>query len=357
MERGNWKKEYEEVLQQLSNPGLISDWEEGEESKDSSSRFAKARVLEELSRKKAHLEKIIEKDKELQELQNKIEENKAIILAKEDLDLVKLAEAETTQLQEREKQLQKELETLLAPETSSEHKSVIVEIRAGAGGEEAALFAADLFRMYSKYAQSEGWKQNILDSRPTEIGGFKEIVFELSGQDVFSKMRKEAGVHRVQRIPKTEKSGRVHTSTVSLAVLPKPKKGKIKLRPTELKIDTYKSSGPGGQYVNKRMTAVRITHLPTGLVVTSQTERSLLQNKENALSILEAKLLEQEEERQEQKISGKRRAQIGKAKRAEKVRTYNFPQDRVTDHRLKKSWHNLEEILGGKLDKIIQAFQ
>ncbi|TSC74992.1 MAG: peptide chain release factor 1 [Parcubacteria group bacterium Gr01-1014_30] len=335
-------KEYEEILEQLGSPELISDWE----------RF------EALSKRKAHLEKIIEMQKELEELMNKIEENKAIISAREEQDLVQLAESETAQLQDREKQLKVELKNLLLGEKKiPEYKSLIVEIRAGTGGEEAGLFAADLFRMYSKYAQSAGWKQSILDSSPTEIGGFKEIVFELSGENVFSKMRSEAGVHRVQRIPKTEKSGRVHTSTVSVAVLPKPKKGKIAVNPADLKTDTYKASGPGGQYVNKRMTAVRITHLPSGLVVTSQTERSLLQNKENALSILEAKLLEQKTTAEEQKISGKRREQIGGAKRAEKIRTYNFPQDRVTDHRLKKSWHNLEEVMEGKLEPMVEALR
>ncbi len=208
----------------------------------------------------------------------------------------------------------------------------------------------------------EGWKQKLLDSHPTELGGFKEVIFELSASggkdgDVFSKIKYEGGVHRVQRIPETEKSGRIHTSTVTVAVLVKPKTTEIKIKPDELKIDYYRSSGPGGQYVNKRETAVRATHLPTGLVVTSQTERNQLQNKENALSILSARLLEKKEEEQQQKIGGKRKAQIGWAKRAEKIRTYNFPQDRVTDHRLKKSWHNIEEIMAGKLEPIIKVLQ
>lgn len=238
-----------------------------------------------------------------------------------------------------------------------EPKSVIVEIRAGAGGEEAALFAADLFRMYSKYADSKNWKKTVLDCHYSDLGGIKQIIFELKDGDVFSKMKYEGGVHRVQRVPITEKSGRIHTSTASLAVLPKPQKGKITINPNDLKIDTYKASGPGGQYVNKRMTAVRITHLPTGLVVTSQTERNLQQNRENALSILEAKLLEKKEMEESLKIGQERRAQIGRAQRAEKTRTYNFPQNRVTDHRLKKSWHNLEEIMEGKLEPIISALQ
>ncbi len=236
-------------------------------------------------------------------------------------------------------------------------ESVIMEIRAGTGGKEASLFVADLFRMYSKYAQSQNLKQKILDSHPTGLGGFKEIIFELKNSNVFSKMKYEGGVHRVQRIPETEKSGRTHTSTVSVAVLPKPKSAQIKIRPDELKIDFYRASGPGGQYVNKRETAVRITHLPTGFVVTSQTERNQLQNKENAMAILEAKLLEKKEIEESEKLGDKRRSQIGWAKRAEKIRTYNFPQDRVTDHRIKKSWHNLEEILNGKLEPTIKALQ
>jgi len=246
----------------------------------------------------------------------------------------------------------------------NESQPVIVEIRAGAGGEEAALFVADLFKMYSKYATWQGWKQKILDSRPSELAGFKEITFELTphqhtggGGEVFSKMQHEAGVHRVQRIPTTEKSGRIHTSTASVAVLPKPQKGKITINPNDLKVGTYKASGPGGQYVNKRMTAIRITHLPTGLVVTSQTERNLQQNRENALSILEAKLLEKKEMEESMKMGKERRAQIGKAQRAEKIRTYNFPQNRVTDHRIKKSFHNLGQIMEGKLDPIISALR
>ena len=192
-----------------------------------------------------------------------------------------------------------------------------------------------------------------MDSHQTELGGFKEVIFELKNGEVYSKMKYEAGVHRVQRIPKTEKTGRIHTSTATVAILPKPKKTEIKIRSEDLKIDFYRASGPGGQYVNKRMTAVRITHLPTGLVVTSQTERSQAQNKENALSILEARISEKIREKEEMKLSKERKTQIGWAKRAEKIRTYNFPQDRLTDHRIKKSWHNLEEIIEGKLEPII----
>jgi len=335
------KKEYESILQQLSDPESISDWSK----------------LEEFSKRKNFLEKIIAKEKELKEIKNEIEENKEILAAKEDRELVSLAETEIIQLEERQKILEKELENLLKSEKASEAQSIIVEIRAGTGGEEATLFAKDLFRMYAKYASSQGWEQKILDSRISELDGLKEIIFQLKNGDCFSKMKYEAGVHRVQRIPITEKSGRIHTSTVSVAVLPKPKRAEIKINPQDLKIDFYRASGPGGQYVNRRETAVRITHLPTGTMVTSQTERNQLQNRENAMTILEAKLLELKRREEEEKISKKRRLQIGWAKRAEKIRTYNFLQDRVTDHRIKKSWKRLEEILDGKLDLIIEALE
>ena len=231
----------------------------------------------------------------------------------------------------------------------------IIEIRAGAGGEEAALFVADLYRMYSKYALLQGWRQDVLDSRASEMGGYKEIVFELRGNGAFSKMQYEGGVHRVQRIPKTEKQGRVHTSTVSVAVLPKPQETQVKMNPADVRVEVCKATGPGGQNVNKRMTAVRVIHLPTGMTVECHTERSLPQNKESAMSLLAAKLLEKQEMEQIGTLDEKRKAQIGWAKRAEKVRTYNFPQDRLTDHRIKKSFHNLEASMEGKLDKLIQT--
>lgn len=337
------KKEYDELLTQLANPELLSDWEK----------------FEKLTARKKHLEKTLEKEAEIKEIKNKIEENKAIISAKEDRELVALAETELIQLQEKEEKLEKEAAVLLeganpVPPGRPNPSAIIVEIRAGAGGQEASLFSADLFRMYSKYAQSKNWKQKTLDSSPTELGGLKEIIFELKGADVFSKMKYEAGVHRVQRIPKTEKMGRVHTSTLSVAVLPRPQKTEMKINPQDLKMDFYRSSGPGGQYVNKRETAVRITHMPTGLAVTSQTERNQLANKENALAILEARLLEKKETQESEKLGAERKTQIGRAKRAEKIRTYNFPQDRLTDHRIKKSWRNLEEIMEGNLDPIIK---
>lgn len=234
-------------------------------------------------------------------------------------------------------------------------QSVIFEIRAGAGGEEAALFVAELFKMYSKYASSRGWRQKTLHAQSTELGGFKEIIFSLTDGDVFRQMQYEGGVHRVQRIPRTEKGERVHTSTASVAVLRAPKSTEIKIKPEDIRVEVYRSSGPGGQYVNKRETAVRITHLSSGIAVASQTERSQLQNKENALSILQARLLQKAHLLESEKIHGSRKAQIGWAKRAEKVRTYNFPQDRLTDHRIKKRWHNLEKIMSGRIDEVIKV--
>lgn len=234
-------------------------------------------------------------------------------------------------------------------------EAVIIEIRAGAGGEEAALFAANLYRMYSRYAVLQGWQHNVLDSKPSEMGGFKEIVFELRGADAFLKMQYEGGVHRVQRIPSTERQGRIHTSTASVAVLLKPKESQININPKDLRVEVCKASGPGGQNVNKRMTAVRIVHLPTNIAVSSQTERSLLQNKENAMAILAAKLLEKQEMERTDSLDEKRNAQIKWAKRAEKIRTYNFPQDRITDHRIKKIFHNIEAVMDGELDKIVKT--
>jgi peptide chain release factor 1 len=234
-------------------------------------------------------------------------------------------------------------------------EAVIFEIRAGVGGEEATLFARDLFRMYLKYAQKKGWKIRIFNERMSDLGGIREVVFELKGEGVFNEMKYEGGVHRVQRIPKTEKSGRIHTSTATVAVLRKPKESEIKLNPADLEIETFKASGAGGQYVNKRMTAVRIRHKSTGIVVTCQTERSLQQNKEMALELLRTKILEMEEKKKIQQLSEERKQQIGWAERAEKIRTYNFLQNRVTDHRIKKSWHNLEDILDGNLRPIISA--
>ncbi len=290
-------------------------------------------------------------EKEIKEVRKKITDLKELLKDPDNQELFVLAKQEIKELEEKEKQLSEQLEK----EKANEPSSVIMEIRAGTGGDEAALFAANLFEMYSRYAEEQGWKQKILDSHGIEIGGYKEIVFELTGVNAWEEMSNEAGVHRVQRIPRTEKSGRVHTSTASVAVLLKPKRTEFKIKPDSLRIDIFRSSGPGGQNVNKRETAIRITHIPTGIVVASQTQRNQLQNKENAMAILEARLLEKEQREQKQAIGGNRNAQIGSAMRAEKIRTYNFPQDRVTDHRIKKSWHDIEKIMSGKMHKIVKA--
>ena len=343
----NAKKQYEEILQQLSSPELLSNYDK----------------FEELTKEKNRLEKIVLKYGELQDLKNRIEENREILKSREDGELTSLAEEEIKQLQEKEKITEKELAALLdvanfAPsgrDNSLAPSAVIVEIRAGTGGDEAALFAGDLFKMYSKYAVLQGWKQGTLDANQTGMGGFKEVVLEIKGKDVWQKMQYEGGVHRVQRIPTTEKAGRVHTSTASVAVLPKPKETQFKLNPSDLRIEVSKATGPGGQNVNKRMTAVRVVHLPTGLAVDSHTERNMQQNKENAISILSAKLFEKQEMARLETLSEKRKTQIKGAMRAEKIRTYNFPQDRVTDHRIKKSFHNIEGIMSGELDPITEA--
>ena len=240
---------------------------------------------------------------------------------------------------------------------NTEHNNLIMEIRAGVGGDEAALFAADLYRMYSKFAEKQKWRVKVLDASTSSLKGLKEIIFQISGERAYEMLKQEGGVHRVQRIPETEKSGRIHTSTASVAVLPQVEQKEIEIKPSDLKIDTYRASGPGGQYVNKTESAIRITHIPTGITVSSQTERSQGANKENAMNILRSKLYALKTEQELQKIGQQRNAQIGSADRSEKIRTYNFPQDRITDHRIKKDWHNIERILDGELWPIIKKFQ
>ncbi len=235
--------------------------------------------------------------------------------------------------------------------------SIIMEIRAGTGGDEAALFAADLYRMYTRFAEKQNWQVKLLNANRSSLKGLKEIIFQINGKDVYSKMKQESGVHRVQRVPETEKSGRVHTSTATVAVLPRVEKEKIKINPKDLRTDTYRASGPGGQYVNKRDSAVRITHIPTNIVASSQQERTQLANRETALRILRSKVYARQLEKKSKKEGAARREQIGTGERSEKIRTYNFPQDRITDHRIKKNWHNIEAILNGNLKPIIKAFR
>ncbi|MDD5620986.1 MAG: peptide chain release factor 1 [Candidatus Pacebacteria bacterium] len=335
------KEDYNETLSLLEQAQLSSDW----------------KTLGELNKKKENIEKVINLLNQSAQLENKLSQTEEIINSNLEQELVTLAKEEKLSLLDQQSQLQKQIKEILEEKKEEQSDSVIIEIRAGTGGEEAALFAANLFNMYFKYAESKLWQTRILDSSKTELGGIKEIVFEIVGTEAYSKMKYEGGVHRVQRIPETEKSGRIHTSTAAVAVLPKPTKSQVTIKPDEIITESYHSSGPGGQYVNKRETAIRITHIPTGLVVTCQTERSLASNKENALSILEAKILQAQEESQNAKMQDDRRSQVGKMERSEKIRTYNYPQDRVTDHRIKKSWHNLEEIMMGKLDQIIDELE
>lgn len=337
------KSEYEKIKTELRQSEASSDWEK----------------LGKLQKKKEFYERIIQGQEKLEKIKKELTDAEKILITEKYPKLISLAQEEKKKLLKEEQNLEREIKKILKTIHGNEEEpnSVIIEIRAGAGGNEAALFAGNLFNMYSKFAESQGWRTKVLNSHSTELGGYKEIIFQISGPGCFSKMKYEGGVHRVQRIPVTEKSGRIHTSTASVAVLAQPSKTQIEINPEDIKIDTFKSSGPGGQNVNKRETAIRITHVPTGIIVASQSERNQLQNRENAMAILRAKLLEKKEQEEVQKLGSKRRTQIGQAKRAEKIRTYNFPQNRVTDHRIKKTWYNLEAIMSGELNGVIKELE
>ncbi len=338
IELKNIKKEYQEVTTELSRSEAVFD----------ASKFQK------LSKKQSKLKEIIEKDEELKKIEKDIQSNQEIIDKEKDSELVNLAKEESGELKIKMDELKQELEILLHPADPNDEKDVIMEIRAGAGGDEAGIFAADLFRMYSRYAENQNWKTGILSSSRSDIGGFKEIIFEIAGESVYSKMKFESGVHRVQRIPETEKSGRIHTSTATVAVLPQAEETEMEIKNEDIRIDIFRSSGPGGQSVNTTDSAVRITYLPTGLTVSCQDEKSQLKNKAKAMQILRSRLLALEEEKKQKKARDQRRTQIGTGDRSEKIRTYNFPQDRVTDHRVKKSWHSIESVLDGELDRIVE---
>ena len=335
------KKQYQQLEKDLSDPKIVANQE----------------LLKQASREFSRLEPIVKKIQELEQVEKKLTEAQNTLIAETDDDLIVIAQEEANSLAELRKTLAKEVEQNLKPPDPLDQKNIIMEIRAGPGGDEAALFAAELFRMYSRYAENQSWRPKILSANRTEIGGFKEIIFEVSGNNVFKNLKYESGVHRVQRVPNTEKSGRVHTSAATVAVLPAAEEIDIAIKPEDLRIDVFRSGGHGGQSVNTTDSAVRITHLPTNLVVTCQDEKSQQQNKAKAMQILRSRLYAAEQERLTKERRETRKSQIGSGDRSEKIRTYNFPQDRVTDHRLKQNFGQIEKIMAGDINQIIAKLQ
>jgi len=323
---------------ELSDPSLVADQE----------RYRK------VVREHAHLSRLDELYQEYCHIRRDLEENRSLIRDEaEDPELAELARAEIGELEQREKELEEQIRVMLLPRDPNDEKNIFLEIRAGTGGDEAALFAADLFRMYSRYAESQGWKVEVMSSSPIGIGGFKEIIALISGEQVYSRLKYESGVHRVQRVPETETQGRIHTSAVTVAIIPEAEEVDLHIEASELKFDVYRSSGPGGQSVNTTDSAVRVTHLPTGLVVTCQDEKSQHKNKAKALQVLRARLLDRIQQEQHEKISEERRSQVGSGDRSERIRTYNFPQGRLTDHRIGLTLYKLDQIMAGHLEEVI----
>jgi len=333
------EKRYQELERQIAMPEVASD----------------PKQLQRLAQERASIEDLITKYREYKATTKSLEETRAMLGDGLDEEMAALVKQEIESLESQQERLGEELRLALLPRDANDDKDIIMEIRAGAGGDEAGLFAADLFRMYSRYAQSKGWGIDVIDSNESGVGGFKEIIFEVKGKGAFSRLKYERGVHRVQRVPTTESSGRIHTSTATVAVLPEADEVDVSINPDDLKIDFYHSRGAGGQNVNKVATAVRITHLPTGVVAICQDERSQLRNRTKAMSVLRARLLDIEQRQQETQITMERRSQVGTGDRAEKIRTYNFPQDRVSDHRIGLTLRNLPQILEGELDELIDA--
>ncbi len=330
------EQKYEKILSLLSNPSNETDYIK-------------------LSKEISTLEPIIKKYRELKDIAGKIEEAREILRDPRDEDLRVLAEEEIKELTKKEEKLMGELKMLLIPKDPNDEKDIFLEIRAGAGGQEATLFAQDLFRMYYRFAERNGWKVEIMDQSISDIGGFKEVIMSIKGKRVWSYLKWERGVHRVQRVPKTESSGRIHTSTATVAVLPEVDDIEVHIEPKDLKIEAFGASGPGGQNVNRNYTAIRITHIPTGIVVSCQDEKSQHRNRDKAMRILRARLYEIAEKEQREKLSEDRKRQVGTGERAEKIRTYNFIQGRVTDHRINLTFYRLEAILDGELDELIDA--
>ncbi len=334
------ERTYEELTRELSSPDVASDH---------------AR-LRDLGRKHRELEDIVAATREYRKALSEAEEARSLARAEEDPESREFYRQEAAQAEEQARKLEERLEVLLLPRDPNDQKNVVLEIRAGAGGQEAALFAADLLGMYRRYAERRGWRTEVLSSSPSDLGGFKEVVLEIRGEGAYSRLKHESGVHRVQRIPETESGGRIHTSTATVAVLPEAEEVEVAVRPDDIQVDVFRSSGPGGQSVNTTDSAVRLTHRPTGIVISVQEERSQLQNREKAMRYLRARLLKLEQERQQQEEADARRAQVGTGERSEKIRTYNFPQSRVTDHRVGLTSHRLDGILGeGELDEFVEA--
>ena len=333
------QKRYEELTRLIAQPEIATE----------------PKQVQELTRERASLEGIVTMYQKYKANSKELAEMEALLDNTTEADLIALIKEETSKLKQHQDDLLRQLKLSLLPKDQLANKDVIIEIRAGAGGEEASLFAADLFRMYSRYAQNKGWEVNIINSNQSEIGGFKEVIFEVKGKGAFSQLKYERGVHRVQRVPLTEASGRIHTSTTTVAVLPEAEEIELNINPDDLKMQFFHSHGAGGQNVNKVTTAVRITHLPTGIVATCQDERSQVRNRMKAMAVLRARLFDLRQRKQSEEIDRQRRTQVGSGQRAEKIRTYNFPQERVTDHRINSTFHNLSQILDGELDEIIEA--
>ena len=330
----------EKINSSLCDPEVVSNQEE----------------YKKLMREAKTLTPIVEKFREYKKANSDLTEAKEMLADSSlDKEFRDMASEEATKAQKKTEELKEELKVLLLPKDPNDYKNVIVEIRGGAGGEEAALFAGSLFRMYSMYAERKGWKTEIMNENPTELGGYKEISFMIEGEGAYSRLKFESGVHRVQRVPETESQGRVHTSTVTVAVLPEAEEVEFTLDPADLQIDVFRSSGAGGQKVNKTSSAIRVTYLPTGMVVECQVERSQYKNKDKALKVLRSRLLEEKTAKQNAEIAGERRSQVGTGDRSERIRTYNFPQGRVSDHRIGLTLYKIEAIMNGDLDEIIDA--
>ncbi len=336
-----YRVKYKEVLSLLENPENIRD----------------RKKLIELLQEKKSLENVIKPLDKYNEILKKIKEDQIILSETEDEEIIELAGEEIQTLEKKREQLLNRIKDALSPANAEDNKNAVLEIRAGTGGEEAGLFAADLLRMYVKYAENQGWKFEILNSSRTGMSGYREVISLISGENVYGQMKFESGIHRVQRVPVTEASGRIHTSAVSVAVLPEREEVEVEVNPEELVVDFYSASGPGGQHVNKSSTAVRIKHIPSGIVVACQDERSQHQNREKAMKILRTKLFEYEKEKKENEIRSKRKQMIGSGDRSEKIRTYNFPQNRITDHRINYTKYNLDSFLDGKIGDLIESLK